>query len=366
VNAVKRAEASLSAFRDTFPKTQLPSAPPTPHASRQPHRPPRLRTDHHQRTSGLRLHQFRLPAGRPCHSLPESSGNPCSSAAIIRPPSRYAGKFGRTDPFSFALWLKPTEKQNRAVVFHASVAWTDSGSRGYEFVLDEGRPFFALIHFWPGNAVAVRAREPLPLDQWSHVTVTYDGSSRADGVRLYVNGEPLAVETVRDHLYKDIKHRSEWGDSDGGGAPLKLAGRFRDNGFKNGFIDEFQVFGTELTALEVVAISRSTEAGRDLPLPPSLAKNGSTWHIAHTLARENAAYRDAQAALRDARIAENQLVNPVREIMVMKELPQPRPTYVLRRGAYDAPTDPSALAFPSASPRSMPVSPGIGSALPAG
>ncbi len=257
-----------------------------------------------------------------------------------------AGKFGRTDPFSFALWLKPTEKQNRAVVFHASIAWTDSGSRGYEFVLDEGRPFFALIHFWPGNAVAVRARDTLPLDQWSHLTVTYDGSSRADGIRLYHNGEPLPVEMVRDHLYKEIKHRGEWGDSDGGGAPLKLAGRFRDNGFKNGLIDEFQVFDTELTSLEVVALSRSTEAGRDLPLPPSLARNGPEWHALHQLAREDAAYREATATLHAARVAENQLVNPVREIMVMKELPQQRPTFVLRRGAYDAPTDPVSPGVP--------------------
>jgi hypothetical protein len=74
-------------------------------------------------------------------------------------------------------------------------------------VLDEGRPFFALIHFWPGNAVAVRARDPLPLDQWSHLTITYDGSSLADGIRLFHNGEPLPVEMVRDHLYKDIQHR---------------------------------------------------------------------------------------------------------------------------------------------------------------
>jgi len=89
------------------------------------------------------------------------------------------GGFKRTDPFSFALWLKPTEAQDRAVVFHCSRSWTDSGSRGYELVLDHGRPSFALIHFWPGNAVAARAQEPLPTNAWSHLTITYDGSSRA-------------------------------------------------------------------------------------------------------------------------------------------------------------------------------------------
>ena len=69
-----------------------------------------------------------------------------------------------------------------------------------------------LIHFWPGNAIAVRAKRPLPMHEWSRLTVTYDGSSRAAGIRLYLNGAPLDAEVVRDHLYKDITYRKEAGD----------------------------------------------------------------------------------------------------------------------------------------------------------
>ena len=71
-----------------------------------------------------------------------------------------APMFRRTDPFSIAIRLRPTERQDRAVVLHQSRAWTDAGSRGYEIVLDHGRPTFALTHFWPGNAVAVRRPAP--------------------------------------------------------------------------------------------------------------------------------------------------------------------------------------------------------------
>jgi hypothetical protein len=66
------------------------------------------------------------------------------------------------------------------------------------------------------------------------MVITYDGSSRAAGLRLYLNGASLETEVVRDNLYKDIVHRAAWGDSDAGNIPLTLAGRFRDNGFKNG------------------------------------------------------------------------------------------------------------------------------------
>ena len=39
--------------------------------------------------------------------------------------------FKRTDMFSFSLWLKPAERQDRAVILHQSRSWTVSGSRGF-------------------------------------------------------------------------------------------------------------------------------------------------------------------------------------------------------------------------------------------
>lgn len=260
-----------------------------------------------------------------------------------------AGVFRRTDPFSFSLWLRPAEAQARAVVFHGSRAWTDSGSRGYELVLDHGRPWFALIHFWPGNALAVRARDPLPLHEWTHLAVTYDGSSRAAGVRLYRNGREMPTEVVRDHLYKDIRYLGVWGDSDVGNVWLTLAGRFRDSGFKGGQLDEFQVFDTELTAAEVAHLAA---AGKPAPAP-----DAATLAV-HRRVRADAVYQRLLSELRSLREAEDDLVTPVREIMVMRELPEPRPTYVLRRGAYDAPgervergTPERVFAFPPEWPR---------------
>ena len=44
-------------------------------------------------------------------------------------------------------------------------------------LLEDGRPSFSLIHFWPGNSIRVKAREPLPVNQFVHLAVTYDGSA---------------------------------------------------------------------------------------------------------------------------------------------------------------------------------------------
>jgi hypothetical protein len=263
-------------------------------------------------------------------------------SSVIHPGVR---PFVRTDAFSLSLRLEPTELQDRAVVVHQSRAWTDAGSRGFELTLDHGRPFFGLIHFWPGNAIAVRARQSLPLKKWSRLVVTYDGSSRASGIRMYLDGAPLETDVLRDHLYKDISYRREAGDRSSDTHPLTIGARFRDSGFKNGLIDDLQVFDVCLTAVEVSGVMR-----RD---------RGDTALFAHFLSRQYPPYIAALAELKVLREEENRLVADVPEIMVMEEMPAPRPAYLLARGAYDAPGDivardtPRSLPpFPKAQPRS--------------
>ncbi len=241
---------------------------------------------------------------------------------------RNVGDFSRTQPFSLALWLKPASAAPRQVVLHHSRAWSDSGSRGYELVLENGIPFFGLIHFWPGNAVAIRAKRALPTNDWSHLTLTYDGSSRAAGLRLFLDGRPLEAEVVRDNLYKDIQHRREWGDSEVGNIHLVLGGRFRDNGFKGGAIDDLKVFSTALTDLEAATLAGLPATA----LPPAS-------RITHHASRFDTNLLAFASRLQEMRAQENNLITGVKEIMAMVELPKPRETHLLKRGAYDSPGD---------------------------
>jgi hypothetical protein len=78
-----------------------------------------------------------------------------------------AGNFLRSDPFTISLWIQTPDVKERAVILHRSKAWTDSASRGYELLLEEGRLKWSLIRFWPGDAASVRCTTPLepgPLD----------------------------------------------------------------------------------------------------------------------------------------------------------------------------------------------------------
>ncbi|TWU35886.1 DUF1553 domain-containing protein [Novipirellula artificiosorum] len=254
------------------------------------------------------------------------------------------GNFHRYDPFSVSCWIKTPDVKPRAVIFHRSRAWTDAASRGYELLLDEGRLSWSLIHFWPGNAISIRTVDPIPTGKWMHVVVTNEGSSRASGLRIYVEGVEARTEIVRDALTKQITGGGEAGDH------ITIGERFRDRGFKNGEVDEFSVYDCQLSRLEIRMLASVTQTKSVDPLADEL--------VEHYLARLDETVRQARLRMHESRKSLCAIEDSLQEIMVMRELPEPRPSYLLARGSYDQPVEqvypgtPQVLPpFPSDAPR---------------
>ena len=255
------------------------------------------------------------------------------------------GNFQRFEPFSVSLWMNTPDVKDRAVVFHRSRAWTDAASRGYQLLIEDGRLSASLIHFWPGNAIRIRTKEQLPTKQWHHVVVTWDGSSRADGLSIYVNGELADCDVVRDNLYKNI--------TGGGGDNIAIGERFRDRGFTNGLVDEFKVFDRQLTKIEVAQLRDDKSLADALKDSSTVSKAKPLFD--YYLATVDAAYQAKLTALREKRKELNGIADGLYEIMVMREEPTRRDTFLLNRGAYDARTE-----------KVIPETPGVLSTLPDG
>ncbi len=229
------------------------------------------------------------------------------------------GAFNRAQAFSVALWMRTPEHKERAVIFHRSRAWTDSASQGYQLLLEEGRLSASLIHFWPGNAISIRTKDKLGLNTWQHVTLTYDGSSEAAGLTLYVNGRAADCEVVHDQLSKGI--------AAGGVKHFAMGERFRDRGFARGAVDELVIVGRCLSELEVRHLhDGSSLQGAIDARDPKLFD----WYLATASTTGQAAAQHLQAK----RATRDQHANSFTEIMVMRERSRPRQTYVLHRGHY--------------------------------
>jgi hypothetical protein len=253
------------------------------------------------------------------------------------------GNFDRFEPFSLALWIKTPDFKDRAVIAHRSMSWTDAGSRGYQVLIEDGKPSAGLIHFWPGNAIGIRARAPLPIGRWVHLAVTWDGSSRAAGLALYVDGHRADCEVVRDHLTKNI--------TGGGNDQITVGQRFRDRGFKNGLVDEIKVFDRALTPLEVAQVADQTSLSQALAVEPAkLSESSRRDLLAYYLSSVDVEFKQRAAQLKELRRQRSALVDPIPELMVMKENAVRRPTYLLKRGAYDNPGERVAPDTPAALP----------------
>ena len=244
------------------------------------------------------------------------------------------GQFSRTDSFTLGLWINSPAVRPRMTVLHKSKAPIDAGSRGYELLLENGHLAVGLHHMWPANALKVVTKQSVAINQWTHVAVTYDGSSRAAGVRIYINGERTDLEIIRDGLTRDITY--------GGNEPnLAIGYRFRDNGFKGGKVDGFRIYNRALTPIEILRLS-----GREADFETAW-QNDRAKLLDYYLATTHEQWLVPSRQLTELRKEENTLVMSIAEVMVMNELATPKPAFVLKRGSYDAPLDKVTAATPA-------------------
>lgn len=240
------------------------------------------------------------------------------------------GNFKRTDSFSLGLWLQTPVKQTpRAVVLHHTRTPGDSGRHGYDLILNEGRVAFGLHYLWPGGSLEVVTKVRVPADEWAHVAVSYDGSSRPSGVHIYINGREAELEIVRDTLFKDISYTRD-------NPPVILGFRTRDSGFAGGRVRDFNLFSRELTSIEVAHLAgRADLIDAWAAKPEALLARQREDLFRFFIANVHPTTRELATRLRERREAENVFVTRLPEAMVMQELPEPRKAYILERGAYD-------------------------------
>ena len=248
------------------------------------------------------------------------------------------GNFESYDPFSASIWVKPTRRDSTkwqtvlANTGHKNAFW-----RGWEFALDpQGHLNLRLIHSYPGNYIEVTSTRPVAENEWTQIGFTYDGSSRADGVQLYLDARPTQTRAVFDRLNKSIHPITEDGFHRRAERPLRVgkAGRqfTGENGLYFGAVDELYLFDTELSALEMSRLALA-------PVTPR-----PVWNRQHAQVLTERKLQPDLRRLRKARLA---LMTPVEEIMVMQEMPTPRPAYRLERGNYDSPAERVAYGTPT-------------------
>lgn len=266
---------------------------------------------------------------------------------------REVGLFEQNIPFSAALWVKPFhEKTSQTLLGNSGqkgVFW-----RGWDFILDSlNRPMLRLINALPHDALIVRSEMQIDTNQWSHLSFTYDGSGKAKGCKIFINGEPVRLVVIRDALQRSIypmafnKERTN--------TPLRVGKSYRaftgEYGIFAGLMDDIMVFRRRLSRLEIMFLTgkefrKSSITNRDslksLVLDHQFATNDNSNKIKLTELRERKIRQFEEAA----------------EVMIMTDQKEAVATHILMRGDYnqkgeivEAGTPQAILPFPDSLPK---------------
>jgi len=236
------------------------------------------------------------------------------------------GLFDRHQSFSAGVWIKPEIGKGLKTIFCNS---GDKNSlwRGWDVLIDTtDELMFRLIHALPHDQLRIQSQEKIAFQNWQHVMVTYDGSGRAEGMRIFLNGKSCDSRIVYNQLERSILPIN--GEFNPIKRPLRL-GKWNETfageiAFLRGCFDDIRIFTRQLSAWEVAKLGNLTPVNGQAD-PEAL--------LEHYTIYQDENYRQLTNQLHQLVAKETNLSAKAIEVQVMDE-DQPRPMYVLERGIY--------------------------------
>ena len=241
-----------------------------------------------------------------------------------------AGDFGFFDKFTLAAWIQPHGADGTLLsrmVERAEDSAFASDSEGYRVHLKDGRLQVHLTKRWLDDALRVQTEAALVLDRWQHVAVVYDGSRLAAGVKIFVNGEPQTLRVLLDQLNQTFQTKQPLRIGSGGGPGNRFHGK----------VGDLRVYGRALAAEEIGIIATTESATELAVISPSqrTAHQASMLRACFLAEHAPASLREAHVNVAELREQRSKRIESLPTVMVMVEMPEPRETFVLKRGEYD-------------------------------
>jgi mono/diheme cytochrome c family protein len=255
---------------------------------------------------------------------------------------RGAGDFEKDRGFSYGVWVKAP----RRGLTGALAARMDNTKqyRGWDLWVENDRVGTHIVNRWPDDALKVTSKTPLQPNRWYHVFVTYDGSAKASGVRVYLDGVAQPVDVFTDKLKSTI--RTE--------VPFKIGQRHTAEKLAGVMLQDLRLYGRTLAGPEVEQIAKATRAAALLTretgkrTPQERDELFDWWLVAM-----DQPYRELNGKVTALQQDEAILRSRGTVAHVMAERPGEPTAYLLYRGEYDKRRDQVKAATPTALP-SMP------------
>jgi len=254
-----------------------------------------------------------------------------------------ADEFEHNKAFSYGAWVRLPGNG----ITGAAMARMEEGPRyrGWDLWIQGNRPGAHIISGWQQDAIKVVGKKALKPNQWHHVFITYDGGGKADGVKVYLDGEQLQTDREADNLKSSIRNE----------LPLKLGQRDNSSRIEGLGLQDIRLYTRLLQPGEVAALPNAQKYGVILAKPADkrsdVEKNSlyDWW-----LPVNDQPWKEANAKVAKLEQEQNAIKSRGAVTHVMHDKGGEAMAHILFRGEYDKRRD----KVTPATPESLPAMPG--------
>ncbi len=236
------------------------------------------------------------------------------------------GDFERDQAFSYGAWFKVPKGAGNSAAVIARMEGAPQ-HRGWDIFISNNLISAHLIHNWPHDAIKVTStRAVIKPDTWQHVMVTYDGSSRAGGFRIYLDGQNVPLKADRDALKNTTRNT----------LPLRIGRRENGSEFNGGSVQDVRLYQRVLSAIEAKALAQSAQLRNLLAKAAKDRTAKEKDELFEAFLAGDDSIGDAQRKLAALDAEQKAIRGRSAVAYIQQEKPNSMPTaFVLHRGEYD-------------------------------
>jgi hypothetical protein len=238
--------------------------------------------------------------------------------------------------FAISTWIYPEAETSGAIITkmrdrveEMDGEWPRANGVGLFFV--RGKIHFNMVREWGYDGLRVETERQFPARAWHHVLAVFDGTEvELDRIRIFVDGEEQKLKINQSNLYL------YWGLPE---APLLIGGGGNAAMRFKGALDEVRIYERVPEKDEIAVLACADTLAHIAAIPARQRTPGQRLKLRRAYLDQGAPAetRESWDRLMALKEEKKKFEDSFPNVMVMQELPAPRPTFVLKRGAYDAP-----------------------------
>lgn len=254
-----------------------------------------------------------------------------------------APQFSSDQSFTCSAWIRPLD--NLGAILTKIDEPRDF--RGIDFTNNRGLLEVHLVDKWSTSGIKVTpATARLENNKWQHVAFTYDGSSKASGVVIYLDGKAVELTVHNDTLAGNFDVAEPW-----------RVGRRKSGTFLQGALDNIRIYERKLEPAEIALLAGDSqvlaEALHIAAVPADRRTEQQAARLLDYLVASDSAAASVRAELQT--LQQNPPKVEQHTAMALKQRAEPRTTNVHIRGEFldkGVEVQPGTPAFlPSLQPR---------------